>query len=102
MTYYIVIGICIFLLLAVIYVSAKPISMGIEARRNLNRDLKDEDNKTYVISFHEPMSQIWYSSPVSGAHHFDINVSNKESSCISTRDHNIKFPDFFFNEVSDS
>ena len=46
MTYYIVIGICIFLLLAVIYVSAKPISMGIEARRNLNHDLKDEDNKT--------------------------------------------------------
>lgn len=64
--------------------------------------IQDEDNKTYVISFHEPMSQIWYSSPVSGAHHFDINVSNKESSCISTRDHNIKFPDFFFNEVSDS
>ena len=46
MTNYIVIGICIFLLLAVIYVSAKPISMGIEARRNLNHDLKDEDNKT--------------------------------------------------------
>ena len=46
MTYYIVIGICIFLLLAVIYVSAKPISMGIEARRNLNHDLKDEENKT--------------------------------------------------------
>ena len=34
------------MLLAVIYVSAKPISMGIEARRNLNHDLKDEDNKT--------------------------------------------------------
>jgi len=31
---YIVIGICIFLLIAVIYISAKPISMGIEAANN--------------------------------------------------------------------
>ena len=36
MLYYLVIGICIFLLLVVIFISAKPISMGIEARRNLN------------------------------------------------------------------
>ena len=36
MTNYLVIGICIFLLLAVIYISVKPISMGIEARRNIN------------------------------------------------------------------
>ena len=35
MTSYIVIGICIFLLLAVVYISAKPISMGIEARREI-------------------------------------------------------------------
>jgi len=35
MTTYIVIGICIFLLLAVVYISAKPISMGIEARREI-------------------------------------------------------------------
>tara|TARA_Y100000813_G_C24049770_1_gene298657 strand:- start:235 stop:513 length:279 start_codon:yes stop_codon:yes gene_type:complete len=34
MTNFLVIGICIVLLLAVIYISAKPISMGIEARRN--------------------------------------------------------------------
>ena len=61
---------------------------------------QDEDDRTYVISFHEPTSQIWYSSPVSGAHHFDINVSNEEKCCISTRDHNIKFPDFFFKEIS--
>ena len=39
MLYYLVIGVCIFLLLAVIYISAKPISMGIEARRNLNEKL---------------------------------------------------------------
>ena len=33
---FIVIGVCLLLLIAVIYVSAKPISMGIEARRNIN------------------------------------------------------------------
>ena len=40
---YFVIGICIFLLIAVIYVSAKPISMGIEARRN-NKENVSENN----------------------------------------------------------
>ena len=38
---YIVIGICIFLLLLVVYISAKPISMGIEARRNIKDSEKD-------------------------------------------------------------
>ena len=42
MTNYLVIGICIFLLLAVIYISVKPISMGIEARRNI-KDSNEED-----------------------------------------------------------
>ena len=41
MIQYIVIGICILLLLAVIYISAKPISMGIEARRDIKE--KDDD-----------------------------------------------------------
>lgn len=40
---YLVIGICLFLLIAVIYISAKPISMGIEARRNINE--KDNSDK---------------------------------------------------------
>ena len=44
---YLVIGICIVLLLAVIIISAKPIGMGIEARRNINQkdssDYIDED-----------------------------------------------------------
>lgn len=43
MTYYIVIGLCIFLLLAVIYFSIKPISMGIEARRNIKENANIED-----------------------------------------------------------
>ena len=40
---YLVLGICLFLLIAVIYISAKPISMGIEARRNINE--KDNSDK---------------------------------------------------------
>ena len=45
---YIVIGICIFLLIAVIYVSAKPISMGIEARRNIkeNQEISEASDKS--------------------------------------------------------
>ena len=43
MLYYSIIGICIFLLLAVVIISAKPISMGIEARRNLKENKIDED-----------------------------------------------------------
>ena len=45
---YLVIGICLFLLLLVIYVSAKPISMGIEARRNLkDENIQNEDAETF-------------------------------------------------------
>ena len=40
---YIVIGICILLLLSVVYISAKPISMGIEARRNIKDSEKDDN-----------------------------------------------------------
>ena len=40
---YLVIGLCIFLLLAVIFFSAKPISMGIDARRNIKNNSEDEN-----------------------------------------------------------
>ena len=43
MLYYLVIGICVFLLLAVVFISAKPISMGIEARRNIQENKIEED-----------------------------------------------------------
>ena len=36
---------CIVLLLAVIYFSIKPISMGIEARRNLNNKISKNDDE---------------------------------------------------------
>ena len=45
MTTYIVIGICIFLLLAVVYISAKPISMGIEARREIQDQKSNNKSK---------------------------------------------------------
>ena len=41
---YLVIGLCIILLIVVIYISAKPISMGIEARRNINHSSNKEDD----------------------------------------------------------
>ena len=40
---YIVIGICVILLALVVFISAKPISMGIEARRNVNLKSSDEN-----------------------------------------------------------
>ena len=48
---FIVIGICIILLLLVVYISAKPISMGIEARRNINvGDTNDDTHYDVEIS----------------------------------------------------
>ena len=55
MTQFLVIGICIILLLAVIFISAKPISMGIESRRNikdknLNENSQEENESPNVIN----------------------------------------------------
>ena len=44
---YIVIGICLVLLVAVVYISAKPISMGIEARRNINQGSSEESEELF-------------------------------------------------------
>ena len=45
---YIVIGLCVILLALVVFISAKPISMGIEARRNVNLKSSDENNKQNI------------------------------------------------------
>ena len=51
---YLVIGLCIFLLILVIYISAKPISMGTEARRNLKDNLENfEENNQNTSNFNE-------------------------------------------------
>ena len=43
---YVVIGVCLFLLIIVVYISAKPISMGIEARRNIKDNIKGDIENT--------------------------------------------------------
>jgi uncharacterized membrane protein YgaE (UPF0421/DUF939 family) len=43
---YLVIGVCLFLLIIVVYISAKPISMGIEARRNIKDNIKGDIENT--------------------------------------------------------
>ena len=53
---YIVIGICILLLLLVIYISAKPIGMGIEARRNIKNDIEDEEEIDHLDTKEESTS----------------------------------------------
>ena len=47
---YLIIGICAFLLIAVIIIAAKPISMGIEARRNVNNNIGEKDENNSKIS----------------------------------------------------
>ena len=42
---YIVIGICLILLALVVYISAKPISDGIEARRNIKAEINEVEEK---------------------------------------------------------
>ena len=47
-----------------------------------------EGKGTFVVSIHTPTSQIWLSSPISGAHHFESR-SLESIEWISTRDANI-------------
>ena len=57
MTNFLVIGICIALLLAVIYISAKPISMGIEARRN-TKEKNNSDVEESLLNQNEDKIEI--------------------------------------------
>ena len=62
---------------------------------NYDVDFEDEnlviqtldEKKTFIISIHDPSSQIWLSSPISGAHHFEKDKNS--FNWISTRDNNI-------------
>ena len=60
-----------------------------------------KNNNTYIISIHSPTSQIWLSSPMSGAHHFEMKTSNSHD-WISTRDNDLKLIDLLKKELSDS
>ena len=57
-----------------------------------------EGRGTFVLSIHSPTSQIWLSSPVSGAHHFKIN-SSESIQWISTRDTNINLKQLIIEEL---
>jgi len=54
---YLVIGLCLALLIAVIYFSIKPISMGIEARREINEiKVKQTDDNPNEINYSDENS----------------------------------------------
>ena len=62
---------------------------------NFDVDYEDEnlviqtldEKRTFILSLHEPSSQIWLSSPITGAHHFKKDKGSLN--WISTRDKNI-------------
>ena len=49
---------------------------------NFDVDYEDEnlviqtfdEKRTFILSLHEPSSQIWLSSPITGAHHFELSL----------------------------
>ena len=57
-----------------------------------------EGGGTFIVSIHSPTSQIWLSSPISGAHHFESN-SNDSVEWISTRDTNINLKQLIIKEL---
>ncbi len=40
-------------------------------------NIETEDGATYLVNKHSPLRQLWLSSPVSGAGHFDYNAASK-------------------------
>ncbi|MCH8112623.1 MAG: iron donor protein CyaY [Proteobacteria bacterium] len=40
-------------------------------------NIETADGATYLVNKHSPLRQLWLSSPVSGAGHFDYNAANK-------------------------
>ncbi len=53
----------------------------------------------FIVSIHSPTSQIWLSSPYTGAHHFEL-LSKDPLQWVSTRDKNIQLLDLIENELS--
>ena len=58
------------------------------------------DKSVFIISMHSPTSQIWLSSPRSGAHHFEKSLSNS-STWVSTRDPNLELFNLLKSELSE-
>ena len=57
-----------------------------------------EGRGTFIVSIHTPTSQIWLSSPISGAHHFESR-SPESIEWISTRDANINLKQLIIKEL---
>ena len=58
------------------------------------------NNSTFVLSIHNPTQQIWMSSPVSGAHHFEYKAEGSDYKWISTRDNSMNLLDKIDLELS--
>ena len=58
-----------------------------------------EGGGTFIISIHSPTSQIWLSSPISGAHHFE-SKSTESAEWISTRDTSISLKQLIIEELN--
>ena len=58
------------------------------------------NNSTFVLSIHNPTQQIWMSSPISGAHHFEYKEEGKQVKWISTRDSSINLLEKLDMELS--
>ncbi len=58
-----------------------------------------ENEDIYIISIHAPTSQIWLSSPLSGAHHFQIS-SSAPFIWVSTRDKSIELFNLIEQELN--
>ena len=73
---------------------------------NYEVDYEDENLKieslegkgTFIVSIHTPTSQIWLSSPISGAHHFESRAP-ESIEWISTRDANINLKQLIIKEL---
>ena len=73
---------------------------------NYEVDYEDENLKieslegkgTFIVSIHTPTSQIWLSSPISGAHHFESR-SPESIEWISTRDANVNLKQLIIKEL---
>ena len=69
----------------------------------LDVDFEDENLKiekekqVFILSIHNPSSQIWLSSPISGAHHFKF--VNNTNEWIGTRDKNLNLIEMLQKEL---
>ncbi len=64
-----------------------------------NLNIEFDNGKLFIISIHEPTSQLWLSSPISGAHHFHQVLKDDLSSWQSTRNKEINLFNIIKTEI---